>query len=82
MVGGGLGLFLALGWRNPSPAILAASFLCPVATFYAITSFLLGQTLNVLLVTAGMYGFATAALLIPAIHEFDVAATRTTTAEE
>lgn len=77
MVGGGVGLFLALGVRNPSTAILIASLLCPFATFYAITSFLVGQPLTVFLVITSMYGFATLALLIPAIYEFDVATGRT-----
>jgi ABC-type transport system involved in multi-copper enzyme maturation permease subunit len=81
MVGGGLGLYLALGAKNPSAAIGLASFACPFATFYAITSFLLGYTLNVFLVTAATYGFATAAMLIPAVYEFDVATGRTTAEE-
>jgi ABC-type Na+ efflux pump permease subunit len=77
MIGGGLGLYSALGARNPSTAIGVASFLCPFATFYAVTSFLLGYTLNVFLVVAISYGFSTAAMLIPAIYEFDVATGRT-----
>ena len=81
MIGGGVGLYLALGARNPSQAIGLASFLCPFATFYAITSFFLHQTLGVFLVTAAAYGFATAAMLIPAIYEFDVATGRTTAGE-
>jgi ABC-type transport system involved in multi-copper enzyme maturation permease subunit len=79
---GGAGLYLALGIRNPSPAIGLASFLCPFATFYAITSFLLGYTLPVFLVTGSAYGFMIAAMLIPAIYEFDVATGRTTLAEQ
>lgn len=82
MVGGGVGLYVALGARNPSPAIGLASFACPFATFYAITSFFLDYTLGVFLVTAAAYGFATAAMLIPAIYEFDVATGRTTIAEQ
>lgn len=82
MVGGGVGLYVALGARNPSPAIGVASFACPFATFYAITSFFLDYTLGVFLVTAAAYGFATAAMLIPAIYEFDVATGRTTIAEQ
>lgn len=78
MLGGGVGLFVALGGRNPSTAIAVASLLCPFATFYAITSFLLDYTLTVFLVTVLMYGFATAAMLVPAIFEFDVATGRTT----
>jgi len=76
MVFGGAGLYLVLGARNPSTAIGAASFLCPIATFYAITSYLLGATLAVFLVAAGAYGFMTTAMLVPAIYEFDVATGR------
>ena len=78
MVLGGVGLYVVLGARNPSPAIGLASFLCPLATFYAITSFLLDSTLGVFLVTTIVYGFMTAAMLVPAIYEFDVATGRTT----
>ena len=81
MVGGGLGLYVALGVRNPSPAIGIASFVTPLATFYAITSLLLGQTMSVFLVIAAAYGFATAAMLVPALCEFDVATGRTTISE-
>ena len=81
MVGGGLGLYMALGARNPSPAIGIASFVAPLATFYAITSLLLGQTMSVFLVIAVTYGFATASMLMPALYEFDVATGRTTISE-
>jgi len=76
-IGGGVGLYVSLGARNPSTAIGVASFLCPFATFYAITSFLLDYTLGVFLVTVAAYGFTTAAMLVPAIYEFDVATGRT-----
>lgn len=82
MIGGGVGLYVALGARNPSPAIGVASFLCPFATFYAITSFFLNYTLGVFLVAAAAYGFTTAAMLVPAIYEFDVATGRTTIGEQ
>ncbi len=82
MVGGGIGLYVALGIRNPSPAILAAAFGCPFAIFYAITSYLLGYTLAVFLVLSFMFGFTTAAMLVPALYEFDVATGRTTGGEE
>jgi ABC-type transport system involved in multi-copper enzyme maturation permease subunit len=82
MVGGGIGLYVALGARNPSPAIGVASLICPIATFYAMTSFLLNYTLGVFLVVAFTYGFATAAMLVPAIYEFDVATGRTGGGEE
>ena len=81
VLGGGVGLYVALGARNPSTAIGVASFLCPFATFYAITSLFLQQILGVVLVIGGAYGFATAAMLIPAIYEFDVATGRTTIGE-
>ena len=81
---GGVGLYLALGARNPSTAIGLASFLCPFATFYAITSYVLQppRTLSMFLVAVAAYGFTTAAMLIPAIYEFDVAIGRTTVEEE
>ena len=81
MVGGGLGLFVAIGNRNPSMAIGFTSFLCPFLTFYAMTSFLLRHNSAVFLTVVGMYGFATAAMLVPAIYEFDVATGRTTAGE-
>lgn len=78
MVGGGLGLYVVMAFRTPSSAKALAAFGCPLATFYAITSFLLEYTLGVFLVVVGAYGFATAALLVPALAEFDVATGRTT----
>jgi len=77
-IGGGIGLYAALGARNPSTAIGVASFACPLATFYAITSFLLDKPMAVFLVTIVSYGFMTAAMLVPAVCEFDVATGRTT----
>lgn len=82
MVGGGIGLYAALGFRNPSPAIQFAAFGCPFAIFYAITSLFLGYTLAVFLVVAFTFGFTTAAMLIPAVFEFDVATGRTTGGDE
>jgi ABC-type transport system involved in multi-copper enzyme maturation permease subunit len=81
MVFGGAGIYAVLGLRNPSTAIGVASFLCPFATFYAITSYLLGANLAVFLVATAAYGFTTATMLVPAIYEFDVA-TGHTTADE
>lgn len=78
MLGGGVGLYLCLGIRNPSSAIALASFVLPPATFYAITCFLLGQFHWVFLSVAAAYLFTVIALLIPAIDEFDVATGRTT----
>jgi len=73
IVGGGLALFVALGWRNPSTAMGIACFTAPFATFYAIVSFLLGSYSLVGLATVGTFGFATAAMLVPALAEFDIA---------
>jgi hypothetical protein len=80
MVFGGVGLYAVLGLRNPSTAIGVASFVCPIATFYAITSCLIvpPSPLAMFLVTTAAYGFTTAAMLVPAICEFDVATGRTT----
>ena len=62
---------------RPPPSRSRRSCL-PLATFYAITSFLVKSPLAALLAVVGAYGFATAALLVPAIFEFDVATGRTT----
>ncbi|TWU26520.1 ABC-2 family transporter protein [Novipirellula galeiformis] len=77
ILGGGAALFASLGWRNPSSAIFAASFLLPLITFYAITQFLL-QTDHLFVVFALVvgYGFTTAAMMIPALSEFDVSLER------
>jgi ABC-type transport system involved in multi-copper enzyme maturation permease subunit len=77
IAGGGIGLFVALGWRNPSQAIFWASLALPFATFFVITSFLIHDYDRVFLVTVAAYGFATAAMLVPAVSEFDVALGRT-----
>ncbi len=82
IVGGGIGLYVALGAGNPSKAIGAAAICVPFATFYCITSFLLGNNLSVFLVTLVAYGFATAAMMIPALFEFDFAMGRTSMADE
>jgi hypothetical protein len=75
--GGGVGLYAALGSRRESTAIKWASGTAPLATFFVLTSFLKGNYGAAFLVTALAYGFATAALLVPAIFEFDVATGRT-----
>jgi ABC-type transport system involved in multi-copper enzyme maturation permease subunit len=81
IVGGAVGLYAALSARNPSPAIAWASALLPALTFVAITGFLQGNPLQAVLVTAVAYGFATLALLVPAIGAFDLLTGRTTTGE-
>ena len=82
ILGGGVGLYVVLGSRNPSAAIGLSSVLVPFATFYAITSFMLHHNLAVFLVTVSAYGFTTAALMVPALYEFDFSMGRTTVAEE
>ena len=81
MLGGGAGLYVALGFRNASPALGWATIPMPFASFFAITSFLNGSYGPAFLVAVGMYGFATAAMLVPAIDEFDVATGRTSARE-
>jgi ABC-type transport system involved in multi-copper enzyme maturation permease subunit len=75
---GGLILFAILGVRNPSTALMLASFVCPIATYVAIMNFLSGDTFNVFFVMTLGYGFFSIAMLVPAIAEFDVATGRTT----
>lgn len=73
VVGGSVGLFVTLGNRNPSSAIGWATFLLPFATFFAITNFLVDHIAAAFLVSAAIYGFTTAAMLVPALYEFDIA---------
>jgi ABC-type Na+ efflux pump permease subunit len=82
ILGGGVGLYVCLGARNPSSAIALASLIVPFATFYAVVSFLLQRSGFTFLVTVGAYGFSTAAMLVPALHEFDFAMGRTTVDDE
>ncbi len=78
ILGGSIGLYTSLTARNPSRALLLAAVILPFCTFYAITGFLLGNTLGVSLMVAFAYGFPTIAMLVPAVSEFDVALGRTT----
>jgi hypothetical protein len=73
ILGGTLGLMASLTRKNPAPALKLAAFLLPFCTFYAITAFLLQNTLGVFLVVLAAYGFTTVAMLVPAISEFGVA---------
>lgn len=83
ILGGGTGLYLALGHRNPSPAIAIASYALPFLTFFSMTSFVLrNQELTVASVIVVAYGFATAAMLVPALSEFDFAMGRAKTIDE
>ncbi len=81
IVGGGIGLYVALGWNMPSPALVLASAILPFAMFYSITSLLLENYLAVLLVVCFTYGFATTAMMIPRLSEFLVSSDRSKTTE-
>ena len=65
-------LLASFNYANPSPALTAAAFTLPFMTFYAITAFLLGEPLSCLLAVTAAYGFAAAAMLVPAVSEFGV----------
>lgn len=83
ILGGSVGLYATLGVRNPSSAILGSALMLPIATFFAITSFVLrDRELSIFFVISGAYGFTTAAMMLPALFEFDIAMGRTRLAEE
>ena len=82
IVGGGVGLYVAWGRQNPSPAIFLASGVLPLAMFFVITSFLIGRMLSVFLVMSAAYGFATTALMMPALGEYMLAMGRSRNQEE
>ena len=73
IAGGGVALFAALAWRNPSSAMGLASMTAPLATFIAITNFLDGKQSPSVIWTVLAFGFFTAAMLVPALSEFDIA---------
>ncbi|MEO2032024.1 MAG: ABC transporter permease [Planctomycetaceae bacterium] len=75
---GSVGLYGSMTHKNPSSALTLAAMLLPFLTFYAITDFLLGGTLGVCLWICVAYGYASIAMLIPSISDFDVALGRTT----
>jgi len=70
IVGGAIGLYVALGWNTPSPALVLAAAILPLAMFYSITSLLLKDYLAVLLVVTFTYGFTTTAMIMPRLSEF------------
>jgi ABC-type transport system involved in multi-copper enzyme maturation permease subunit len=78
---GSIGLWVSLSANAPSNALALTAALLPFATFYCVVAFLVGDRAGPFLVSAGVYGFAVAALLIPLLAEFDVATGRTTHAE-
>ena len=78
IVVGSAALHSALTHRNPSRALAISAWLLPFLTFYAITSFLLGGTLGVLITILFAYGLPVLSMYIPAVSEFDVALGKTT----
>ncbi len=81
IIGGGIGLYVALGWHTPSPALALASGILPLAMFYLITSLMLKNYTSVVIVLAFTYGFTTTAMIMPRLSEFLVSAGRFKTAE-
>ncbi len=77
--GGSLGLWMSLTHKNPSTALSICGLILPFMTFYAIVSFLLGNTAAVLMAVLFPFGFTITAILVPAVSAFDVALGRTTT---
>jgi len=77
ILGGSLALGTSLTHQNPSQALKIAAAALPFATFYAVVSFLLGDSPAVCLSILGAYGGTTLAMLVPAVSAFDVALGRT-----
>lgn len=69
---GSIGLYSSLTYKNPSNALTIAAVMLPFLTFYAITDFLLGGSLGVCFWICVAYGFASIAMLVPSISDFDV----------
>jgi len=76
--GGSLGLWISLTHKIPSQALLLCSWLLPFMTFYAITSYLIPDSLAAFCAIFVTYGFTTIAMLVPAVSAFDVAFGRAT----
>jgi hypothetical protein len=74
---GSVALFGSLGAKNPSRAIALVSVLTPFWSFYCIISLWRGEVLAAFLFSAGIYGFALLAMLVPAVSDFDIALGRT-----
>ena len=74
---GSVALFGSLGAKNPSRAIALVSMLTPFWSFYCIISLWRGDVMAAFLFSAGIYGFALLAMLVPAVSDFDIALGRT-----
>ncbi len=82
IVGGAIGLYTAIGAKNPSSAMVLATICLPATMFYAVTSLLLGRYLSVFLVMAAAYGFATLAMMVPSLGEYNIAMGRSKLTED
>jgi hypothetical protein len=84
------GLYWVLCDLRPSGALTLASFACPFAVFYTVTTVIIGKPgtrestdpLIPLIVTAFAFSFAIIGMLVPLRSEFDVALGRTSAAGE
>jgi hypothetical protein len=74
---GSVALFGSLGARNPSQAIALVSLLTPFWSFFCVISLIRGDVMAAFLFSAGIYGFALLAMLVPAVSDFDIALGRT-----
>ena len=81
IVGGSIGLYVALGSNMPSSALAMASLMLPLAMFYSITSFLLGNYMSVIIVVTFTYGFTVTAMVLPRLSEFLISMGRSKLAE-
>ncbi len=82
IVGGAIGLYVALGWNLQSSALALASLVLPITMFYCITSLLLERYLGALLAVTFAYGFATTAIVVPRLSEFLVYTGQSKTAQD
>jgi hypothetical protein len=82
IVGGAVGLYVALGWHLQSSALAFASAILPLAMFYCITSLLLENYTSAVLVLSFTYGFAISAMVVPRLSEFRFAQGRSKILED
>lgn len=82
IVGGAVGLYVALGWHLQSSALAFASAILPLAMFYCITSLLLENYTSTVLVLSFTYGFAISAMVVPRLSEFRFAQGRSKILED
>ncbi len=74
---GSVALFASLGSKNPSRAIALVALLMPFWSFYCVISLINEDILAAFLFSAGIYGFALMAMLVPSVSDFDIALGRT-----